>query len=430
MPHLPRFNYAITRDIRWRLEPYGYALAAIAIGILIPLNYALTGYETVTQPNVDYNYVPRHWYNRFAPLPKPGSRCDAWKFNTGDSFVTSPGIFTYQLTQVLGMGDGSGSSSSISYRGQTLDYCDVAYMSVTADTRFQTSSIVANIACTNEEQLFPVMFSTTFQSTNYDGASSTFDSKVNAIIGDLTTNNTLSGDVSLLVMDAGNDLTSHVTNAFQATPNHTGPTLITAYTSVSDSDTFFPPWWCPPATSKINTTCTTTLPLIWDSTSDSLTLLDADGNDAGLPSNSSPSNYSLAINNAMQAMLAAVRIDLGNILPNNLLVNGSSELIAKTIASVLPVQGASVEADTSSQLYEALIDPNTSVSADIEKGGSAQIALEYQCRVDQRKSSGSIFVAVIVATVTLFKSGWAVFLLLVTFLAKRAEPAGMLRCVD
>ncbi|KAG9029705.1 hypothetical protein FRB95_005001 [Tulasnella sp. JGI-2019a] len=376
---------------------------------------ALTGYETITQPNVDYNYVPRHWYNRFAPAPKPGSRCEAWKFNIGDPFVTSPSIFTYQLTSVLGAGDGSGTSSSISYKGQTFDDCDVTSMSVTADARLQTSTIVATVACTNEAQLFPVMFSTTFQDTNYDNSSSTFSSKANAQIGNLQANNTLSVDVTFLISDATADLTEYVTDAFLAS-NHSGPALVTAYTKVnsSDGDASLPSWWCPLATSKINTTCATAAPVIWDPTLDSSVMLDANGDTIY----SGTSNYSQAINNAMQVMLAAVRMDLGNVLPNNILVN---------------LKGATTGDDNTSELYKDLVAPSTSDDySPIDPGSDrpAQIALEYQCRVEQRKSPGSIFISVVVATVTLFKSGWAVFLLLVTFLAKRAEPEAQKSCTS
>ncbi|KAG8997701.1 hypothetical protein FRB94_007497 [Tulasnella sp. JGI-2019a] len=297
-------------------------------------------------------------------------------------------------------------------------------MSVTTDTRIKMSTIIANIACTNEEH-FPVMFKTTFQSMSYDSSTSTFNSKASTQIGNLSANNTFSVDVTYLISDAADDLTDHVTDAFGAVSNQSVPVLVTAYTSYEGSDTSLPSWWCPPVTSKINTTCTTTVPLIWsDSTSWSLTLLDVNGNYAV----SGPSNYSLAINNAMQAMLAAVRMDLGNVLPNNILVNRSSELISRTIAPVFPVQGAN---DSISTLYRDLVAPSTSGDySPIDPGsdGPATIALEYQCRVEQRKGPGSIVIAVVVATVTLFKTGWAVFLLLLTFWAKRAEPEGQKSC--
>ncbi|KAG8997702.1 hypothetical protein FRB94_007498 [Tulasnella sp. JGI-2019a] len=435
MPYFPRFNYPITRDIRWRLEPFAYVLAVIAIGILIPLNYALTGYETITQPNLDYNYAPYHWYNRFVPPPKPGSSCDAYKFSVGDSFVIGPGIFTYQLASILGTGDGAGDGtnvlSSISYKGQTLEYCDVGYMSVSIDARLQVSTIVARVACT-DQTLFPVLFTTSFQSTPL-GPSSTFEAKENSRIGNLTLYNALRNDVSYLVSDAGLDLVSQMTDVIDNnTTSIMAPSFLSVSTSMASLLEEYPPWWCPPTTSKTNVTCATATPSILDAL-DPFLVYGVNGNAVGPLTG----DYSLAINNAMQTMLAAVRIDLGNVLPNNFLVNRSSELIAKTIAPSMPAPGATKATNTTSVLYGDLTAARDSSNYSPVKVGNngsgtvapSQISVEYQCRVEQRKSPGSIFISVAVATMTLFKSGWAVLLLVLTFLARRGEPEGGKSCV-
>ncbi|KAG8998983.1 hypothetical protein FRB93_013393 [Tulasnella sp. JGI-2019a] len=125
----------------------------------------------------------------------------------------------------------------------------------------------------------------------------------------------------------------------------------------------------------------------------------------------------------MQTMLAAVRIDLGNVLPNNSLANRSLSLVNQTILS-------NVNGNTSSQLYTMLAGGDgwmgdnypdlCNVSTDTPP---SQITLQYQCQVEQKKSAGAIFVSVTVATVTLFQGGWAVFMLMVTFLAKRKDGA-------
>ncbi|KAG9029702.1 hypothetical protein FRB95_004998 [Tulasnella sp. JGI-2019a] len=427
MPYLPRFSYAVTRDIRWRLEPLAYVLAVIAIGFLIPVNYALTGYETVTQPNTDYNYVPHHWYTRFTRAPKPGTFCDAYRLNIGDSFVTGPSIFTYQLASILG-DESASAASSIPYKGQTLEYCDVASLSVTADARLQTSTIVAGIACTAETE-FPVTLTTTVHTTAYDSVTSTYEEKGSNEVGDLVALNSgsLPVNVSYLVTQSSADLIGHFVHVFRTMPGYTGPALLSVSTNETEP---YPPWWCSTAVSGTNTTCATTVPPISD-TLRTPTLLDVDGYKV-IYNSSLPSNYTLAINNLMEVMLAAVRIDLGNILPNNVLVNRSSELIANTVAQTLPIEGGS--SNDTSYLYEVLVAPATNSSyyspVDLGEGPipPSQIALEYQCREEQRKSPGSILVAVVVATMTLFKGGWAVFVILVTFFAKRAEPEGERLC--
>ncbi|KAG9022305.1 hypothetical protein FRB95_000398 [Tulasnella sp. JGI-2019a] len=107
----------------------------------------------------------------------------------------------------------------------------------------------------------------------------------------------------------------------------------------------------------------------------------------------------------MQTMLAAVRIDLGNVLPNNFLANRSLSLINQTILS-------NVNGNASSQLYTMLAGGDgwmgdgypdlRYVSTDTPP---SQIMLQYQCQVEQKKSTGAIFVSVAVATVTLFQGG-------------------------
>ncbi|KAG8864765.1 hypothetical protein FRB96_003351 [Tulasnella sp. 330] len=420
-PQFPHFSYPITRDVHWRVEPLVYLVALLVIAVLIPLNYALTGYEVVPGSSSDYNYVPNHWYYRFAARPKPGSHCDPYKFTIGDSFVTTAGIFTYQLAAVLGDGSGDKTASSISYKGTPLQSCDVSYMSAISDARLKTASITAGIACTDEAN-FPVVFTTSYDTSDYtDGEDSTSGKQDNYGIGNLTAFKDLGFNVTLIMDDAGSDLFSLVNDIFANKPS-ANPAFISISTDLGGSG--YPPWWCSATASTTNATCKTAIPQIPLST-DGLTLLDVNGGD--ILEGGIENNYTLAITNAMQTMLAAVRIDLGNILPNNILVNRSSELVSTIIAQTFP---ADSHGDPS--LYSDLIpvDPtSTPILVDVTVGiNSTQIALEYQCRVEQRKSPGSIVVAVSVATLTLFKSGWAAFLVILTFFAKRAKPEDCAAC--
>ncbi|KAG8843577.1 hypothetical protein FRB96_003902 [Tulasnella sp. 330] len=425
MPQLPRFSYTITRDIHWRVEPLAYLVALLVVAILIPLNYVLTGYQVVSAASQDYNYVPSHWYYRFARRPKPGSYCDEYKFTIGDSFLTNTSILTYQLVAVFGDGDGSGATSSISYKGTTLQDCDVSYMSAIADARLQTSTIVAGVACTNETG-FPVIFSTSFASSEYiDGASSTQGTQLNWQIGNLTATKSVGYAVTTLLNEAGTDLFMQVNNIFTSMPSNTGPALI-AVSAINTDNSSYPPWWCSATNSTANPTCRTAIPNIPLDLED-MTLLDANGNDVDIPG--IKGNYTSAITNAMQAMLAAVRLDLGNVLPTNILVNRSSEIINATIAQTFPADGSSNAQDGDVPLYDFLQgDDSIDVNIGDAERSPSNIAVEYQCRMEQRKSPGSIVIAVAVATLTLFKSGWAVFLLILTFLAKRARSEGCQTC--
>ncbi|KAG8872193.1 hypothetical protein FRB98_000222 [Tulasnella sp. 332] len=417
---LPRFSYPITRDVQWRMEPFVYLVALLAIGILIPLNYALTGYQTVTMSNSNYNYVPDHWYNSFTRRPKPGSHCDKYMLNVGDTLVTSTGILTYQLAAVLVSGNGT-SPSSLPYTGTTLAGCDVSYMSATADARLRTSTIVAGVACTNGTA-YPVIFSTSFNSASYyDGSSSTFGVKANYQVGGLSAVNSLSYIVSYILDDAGRDLFDHVGSIYTSMPNNAGPAIISVSAAITPGSDY-PPWWCSVVASTANPSCMTDVPDISVNTTD-LTLLDLNGEPVtiiGLES-----NYTGAITNAMQAMLAAVRLDLGNIFPNNILVNPTPDLINNTIEQKFIVDNATDADGSASILYQDLAGPDsTGLTLSDEEKEPSTIAVEYQCRTEQLKSPGSLLVAVAVATLTFFKAGWAVFLLALTFWARRAQPEG------
>ncbi|KAG8870585.1 hypothetical protein FRB97_009623 [Tulasnella sp. 331] len=382
---------------------------------------ALTGYEIVPATSPDYNYVPNHWYYRFAPRPKPGSHCDPHTFTIGDSFVTNNNILVYQLTDVLGT-----AASTVDYKGTPLQDCDVSSMSAISDARFRTSTIAAAIACTNETG-FPVIFSTSFVSSWFLPGS-TSGSRLDSTIGNLVSPSDLALNVSSGLFAAGEDLFNYVNSMY----NDTRLAQLSVSTGSGTGASGYPPWWCSVTNSSVNATCETAIPQIPLGLA---LVLDANGNflSNDLDLTGIPGNYTLAITNAMQVMLAAVRIDLGNILPTNMFVNRSLELINATIASTFTADQSLV-----AELYATLSATDTPAAeeanqyrpitiGDAEKSPS-HIDVGYQCRMEQQKSAGSILVAVSVATLTFFKTGWAAFLLILTFLAKRAHPEATVGC--
>lgn len=144
-------------------------------------------------------------------------------------------------------------------------------------------------------------------------------------------------------------------------------------------------------------------------------------------------NYSAAIGNAMQTMLAAVRLDIGNIFPNNFLVY--PDAINATIASELPVPGASAVFDTSSGLYgigisKQLHDDRVGGTSDnvlfmpMNASQPSVIDIQYLCHFPQEKTPSQAFISVLVATLSMFSSGWAAFLLVATYLVKRRNRRG------
>ncbi|KAG9009725.1 hypothetical protein FRB94_011581 [Tulasnella sp. JGI-2019a] len=408
----PPLSYSITRDVEWKWDPLIYLMAAIVFIILIPINYALTGYETVTQASSVYGPIQHHWYNAFGKK-SPRAECDSYKFTVGDSFITTPGIFTYQLSYIAGA---EGSSSTIAYTGQTLQECDVAYMSTTADARFSTYTIGAHIACKSEAQ-FPVVFTTSFQADGPLTSDWTVSPLVFKEVDPPLPNNLLFLDVDKAVASAGADLVGQVVNAFQVTSG-AGPLLVSAEALPIGG---YPPWWCTPSVYNTNSTCGTAVPPI----SLSQRKLD-DATGTAILNTTLPTNYNITINNAMQTILAAIRIDLGNILPNNFLVHRTPDVIGSTISSTIPIQGFQ---PTPALLYtligngDSWLQGHQGLSTlNPDSVTPSQITLEYQCKLQQRKNGGSLFIDITVATLTLFNNVWGIATGLLISLALRKRP--------
>ncbi|KAG9034199.1 hypothetical protein FRB95_013719 [Tulasnella sp. JGI-2019a] len=175
---------------------------------------------------------------------------------------------------------------------------------------------------------------------------------------------------------AGFDLTNQVANAFEDFTTTPGPLLLSAEAFPVGG---YPPWWCTPSVFKTNSTCGTTVPPIALSKQD---LYDATGQ--YIVNTTFPTNYNISINNAMQTILAAIRIDLGNIFPNNFLVHRTPDVIGGTISSTIPIQGFPTQ---TSMLYGLigngdgwLQNHGGLFTLNPDSVSPSQISLEYQCR--------------------------------------------------
>ncbi|KAG8982300.1 hypothetical protein FRB94_009303 [Tulasnella sp. JGI-2019a] len=114
---------------------------------------------------------------------------------------------------------------------------------------------------------------------------------------------------------------------------------------------------------------------------------------------------------AMQLMLAATRFDIGNILPNNFLVYPD-------------VLNATVPEDAF--ICQDLIQLGSTLSSLGDESRPAAIASQYLCHFPQRKPLGSAIISVLVATLSMFGTVWAVFLFTATFYEQKRHPQGNL----
>lgn len=134
--------------------------------------------------------------------------------------------------------------------------------------------------------------------------------------------------------------------------------------------------------------------------------------------------YSTPVINMFQAVHAAVRLDLGNALPNNMFTNTTYVLAANQ--TILPERTLLQPAvgGQGSVAYQAASILYSDLTRDVfllPVNGSQRstLAVPFMCSSSTRKEWGSIIVSVFVATVTMLGTGWSSIRLVATYFAKR-----------
>ena len=122
------------------------------------------------------------------------------------------------------------------------------------------------------------------------------------------------------------------------------------------------------------------------------------------------------IANIVQIIHAAVLIDLGNPHKNNFLLNPS--MLDKTLYSEFPAI-LKPHKPTVSMLYQTVF-----ATAPLKVEGPAKLEARYLCHLQQMRAPAQAFIAVLVATLSMFVSGWGFFTLLATYWAKRSNDSG------
>ncbi|KDR78891.1 hypothetical protein GALMADRAFT_1277344 [Galerina marginata CBS 339.88] len=415
-------DYPITRSFRWGwIGPVSFIGACIAIIFLSVLNAALVGYETINVFQSDANVVQEFWYDRFMPyrVPKEGSLCDPHVFNVGDTFTTNYSTFAWSIQSIEKANAGI---SGVSYNGSVLNNCDVNGVYMSGDLRTWTIDYSVLVSCKNSGA-FDVSATTSFTMTSLPG-------KLAPLLGLQRSVNSESqiGDGRSIILDqvirtASEDLGQRVYASYTANTTTT-PVLFSIQANFE---------YCPAVMGSHN--CSTKPPAfnvtaVASVTDQGILVQNYNGDDGVVP-RIMDDLLTAPISNIMQTIYAAARIDLGIDSPNNFLLH--KEVIAQTLNATFPMT-KNTPANTGnvglvSELYKVWENPNLVDSSSnytwmsqylpLNVTGPAALQVVYLCKFQNRKSPGSLVVSILVATLSMFSSGWAIYLFIVTLIAKR-----------
>lgn len=130
--------------------------------------------------------------------------------------------------------------------------------------------------------------------------------------------------------------------------------------------------------------------------------------------------------NLLQAVDACIGVELGNPRPNNFILNPS--FLNNTIIQKFPTTrwNPDIDYENYSGLYHGWAQPDPIFKSylPVNTSGPANIQVVYPCQFQKPKSPGSLFVSVLVATLGMFSTGWALFILIASTLAKQTDPVG------
>ncbi|KAJ7059644.1 hypothetical protein C8F01DRAFT_1059039 [Mycena amicta] len=408
----PTLTYPVTREYPASFSLAAYGGAVVVIAFLIVINVALTGYETVSVFSSDFNMTQHFWYDHFLPSfarsdTTPGNLCTARLLGLGDTVTTNYSLFQYTIASIDTPNAGD---SGLAYTGWTLDDCDVTALYINVVGQTLTGDYTALVTCAATAQR-----NASF-TLRADWSQSTLLGKYTSILGvkqaSLTRADARGFVLGALVATTGSDWVWGL-ELLQLT-NFTSPETISLAAA-------FP--HCPASGScvsadppPLNITGTTE---ISGGTSQCYQRATAGPNDTlGLAH---------VLSNTIQSLWAALRIDLGNPSPNNFLVNTS--VIPHAIFSSFPIPvtlpGAATTLPNESYLYSMLVGDGYYAHTQNDSSfvgvpsllplnvpGPAVLDGVYLCQVQQLKHAGSVFVAVVAGTYSMFNTGWAVFLLL------------------
>ncbi|KAJ7301663.1 hypothetical protein DFH08DRAFT_978591 [Mycena albidolilacea] len=387
---MPLLQYPITRNFPGRAFSYAaFAGAAVVLLFLAVLNAAVGGYETVPSYSSDFNVTENHWFDKFlrATKPKPGSLCDPRLLSLGETITTNYTMFE-------------------------CNNCDITSLFVNADSNTFIIDFAALVTCKADEyqiqqdNRFDIIaradWSTSYLSGMFRSPLGAQKALRNMQSGTYNKSSDARGSaLNTLLATSGTESADRVYNMLLLS-NRTTPQIISFQAD-------FP--WCPASLGR-GAPSAAQVPLL-----NIKGMFELLGN-GFLHQNSTggllTDDTTGIISNMVQALYAAVRLDLGNPSSNNFLLNTTviPQAFQATFPQTYPGQG-NITLPTDSYLHSALVNDGkfsklTGGVYDIpgllplSVPGPAIFDGVYLCRFQRGKSAGSGFIAVLIGTLSTF----------------------------
>ncbi|KAJ2922561.1 hypothetical protein H1R20_g14534, partial [Candolleomyces eurysporus] len=388
---------------------------------------ALVGYDPTTVFHANFNITQEFWFDRFIPFiaQTPGTLCDAHVFNVGESLVTNVSLFEWKVEGVYRPNAGG---SGFSYRGETLDNCDIQQVALNGDIRTWTLDGSMWLYCNSSSsegngQSLELAGVASFGVSALPARQTNFQRMTRSPAQD-----SLAITIERLFALAAVDIGARVYEAYVRTPNDTA---LVSYSLFAR----YP--FCPASLGTTNP-CAFDPPAVDIAVS---TAILAD-NTIQPPAAVLPHNYNRIsdhtilynmtdispVINFLQLARAAALIDLGNPAPNNFLLNlqFTDNVLAPRFPET-PVTFAS-----QSRLYSAWksqTDPADNSSYPVLRvPGPSTLQAVFNCHLFKLKGPGSLFVSVLVATLSMFSSAWGLALIFAAYFVKKRDGDSANQC--
>ncbi|KAF9522563.1 hypothetical protein CPB83DRAFT_864308 [Crepidotus variabilis] len=374
-------DYPVTRTIHWRwLAPISHAGAFIILVLLTLINVALVGYETVNVFRNDFNFTQRLWYHNLIPYQnsEPGSLCEPHLFNIGDQLQTgsnSPAWTVFAVENTIT----NLTTASFPYSGNPLVDCDITRIRVNGS---RNNLDVGTLLECFDINGYHITLTRPFNPSAFVRNGDFLYRPLNESLSDSVL---FLPNIGFVAYDDFYDFLPSATDTYYALAVLRIP--------------------CPVSFAHAN--CAQDSPLLNAQTWNSFDW----PNSLQWPPTALDRDTNAALWNLLQTIYALIRVELGIDSPNNFLLHKES------IAMVLVDTGPK-------NLYSTLESGNLGVSP-VTMSGPSVIEAQYFCKYQQLKSPGSLVVSVLVAVLSMFSSGWAVYMFIISSLAKRTHEANM-----